>query len=914
MGLGKEHQKKIQFKLTAFLLIFSVLLSIICMPIAAENADPAASDVGTDASLSDPFALNPEPIETEDQIFERLTADSLLLNYIDETTFRAAGHINRLPEEEDLSSYVFENEDGTRTAYILNEPVKYIDSTGAVREKDLTLSPGQMGNASVMATGVNTEAYTITATNTPMTFPGELTHGVHFTYGDYTITLRPETVNPSTKALQAEGKVLYRNAFGSTAHLMYTPQLNGLKEDIVLTRYSTQNSFTFILNTDGLIPASDAGGYYLYDGTDEEAKLRLGQVISYDANGDFSIGEMTVTHQSGNTYQVTLTVDPDFLANAFYPVTVDPTIWEDSDGTLFKEATIYNSNQNWNYNGNDLYVGFVTTQSGNKPNIIATDADGNPYISGAVISTYFNQTTRSVICPIGLQYNSLFYEIPIDRIVSANMYLYSTDNNWLDMELYRTTNHTWNEDTVIWDALKPMTLVSGTDTTVYGAGMHAFDITSFVKMWFSGVWSLEEGIVLAAANEPTNGNSKQFLVEGTANMPYISITYYSYVSVLYDESRYVQIGSQDYQLTAHIRPSDMENDISGWSWSTSNSTIATVSGNGVVTAISEGTVTITASTMLDGAYISGSATLYVVPVLPETYYIQNLVSNRYITPNTGAPINISNHVEQWTLDYDKKQAWELSYNGNGYYKIKNLINNTYLTSPTSSSSGEKITAETELTNEVDRQFWDIISQSDGTFQIRAKNRYSYVLSSNSANAINGGNIVQNPASNGDVTKWKIIAWSTINADAYLPWGVASPEITILLANDTAKNNTWQPIIQAASNAWNNSGAGVTIQLKTSGVSDHEIYVSSVEETWFGCTYPDLINSSGDVLKSRIVLNTNRLNTDIAQSTTVHELGHLLHLKDNPSMTDDTIMNYGRDRSTMLVPQLYDVCNVKIFYE
>ncbi len=98
-------KKMLKLRVAAFLLIPATLLSIICMPVSADNG-----------IAEDPLSVNTvsdlEPIETEDQIFERLTADSLMLGYIDETAFRAAGHVNRLPEEEDLNSYVFENEDG----------------------------------------------------------------------------------------------------------------------------------------------------------------------------------------------------------------------------------------------------------------------------------------------------------------------------------------------------------------------------------------------------------------------------------------------------------------------------------------------------------------------------------------------------------------------------------------------------------------------------------------------------------------------------------------------------------------------------------------------------------------------------------------------------------------------------------
>ena len=72
----------------ALLLFISVFISVISVfPsfVSAETPAIAQTEIGT------------EPIETAEQTFARITADSMLLSYIDETAFRAAGHVNRLP-------------------------------------------------------------------------------------------------------------------------------------------------------------------------------------------------------------------------------------------------------------------------------------------------------------------------------------------------------------------------------------------------------------------------------------------------------------------------------------------------------------------------------------------------------------------------------------------------------------------------------------------------------------------------------------------------------------------------------------------------------------------------------------------------------------------------------------------------
>ncbi|MFP1868683.1 Ig-like domain-containing protein [Lonsdalea quercina] len=58
------------------------------------------------------------------------------------------------------------------------------------------------------------------------------------------------------------------------------------------------------------------------------------------------------------------------------------------------------------------------------------------------------------------------------------------------------------------------------------------------------------------------------------------------------------------QLTATVAPADASN--TSVTWSTSNASVATVSGAGVVTGVAEGTATITATTA-DGGFTSSSA-------------------------------------------------------------------------------------------------------------------------------------------------------------------------------------------------------------------------------------------------------------------------------------------------------------------
>lgn len=68
-----------------------------------------------------------------------LTRRSPLPSFIDEDSEQAQKHLFRPEELEEANTYVFQNIDGTRTVYVMDENVKYVDVDGNVREKDLSL-------------------------------------------------------------------------------------------------------------------------------------------------------------------------------------------------------------------------------------------------------------------------------------------------------------------------------------------------------------------------------------------------------------------------------------------------------------------------------------------------------------------------------------------------------------------------------------------------------------------------------------------------------------------------------------------------------------------------------------------------------------------------------------------------------
>ena len=123
-----------------------------------------------------------------------------------------------------------------------------------------------------------------------------------------------------------------------------------------------------------------------------------------------------------------------------------------------------------------------------------------------------------------------------------------------------------------------------------------------------------------------------------------------------------------------------------------------------------------------------------------------------------------------------------------------------------------------------------------------------------------------------------------------------------------------PLIQQSAAAWNSTSAGTNITVTTI-VSAYTCEVDSYADSWYGVMIPTLV-SSGNLNKAAIQINSRTCNSasNWRKSTITHEMGHLLGLKDDPPILDDSsLMNHGRDRNSIYVPQPYDIMNVKYYY-
>ena len=481
------------------------------------------------------------------------------------------GHVNRLREqEEDLNSIVFQNRDGTKTAYLFNQPVKYKDKDGTVKDKSNKISETDDGDYTNAENDINTY------------FPKKLNrnNGVELKFGEYVVEMAPD-INGNSGASRQTGHnkyfdpteyVQYPDVFDEGISLRYTPTFEGYKEDIVLSEYTGMNEFSFRLYTDGLsLVMNEDGAYYLIDPLTGEVKTQIGDIVVYDSKPfdvpeeilnesvsnpteeDFAKKEALLkeaekkiakessaaptiySHQykvetvkQDSEYLITIVVDEDYLTNSerVYPVYVDPTISVSGSGTskTIQDAPIYFNKPN-------------TALGSNTYNIVGYQ--GSSHGAGRTLMKF-----------PGLSSDTTYNNIPTNRITSLQLHIYegsgSTNNACIDLWQYEGTS--WTESTarcnnVGWNSYTN----NFTWNFINSSGWQTFDLTSMVATWKGSSSALDKGIMLKnCTSESSSEYSKHFLSTESGYKPYITYTYnattYNLVSAGSTNSGYIQQG------------------------------------------------------------------------------------------------------------------------------------------------------------------------------------------------------------------------------------------------------------------------------------------------------------------------------------------------------------------------------------
>lgn len=485
--------KPTRIKILAFLLALVMALTLVPSSAVAASEDNSTRSESTTQPETTATDSLLEAAATEKPTTAELTANCEILNYVDLEVFEANNHVLRLKSEETSDTYVFLNENGTKTVYYLDDDVKFVDANGITQEKNLTLTSSVGG-------------YATTKNNVGLSIPTNPTSGITINWNGKTVRLIPQG-GTLGRTVMENNTVRYPDYYGEGTTLVYTPTLTGVKEDIVLDSYTGQNEFVFMLNTGGLNLYSAAGRYYLAASKTATDRIDLGDVVSFDARGQFSVGTMTAqTITAGQIYRLTLTVDEAFLTdpNTTYPVHIDPTleVRTETNSSGIEDATIYQGKPTlnagaWMYNHCGYY--------------------NDDY-----------KVARTLYRLPGLTDNEIYQTVTPYKILSAYFYVRETTGTApVNVHLYTNRGSaTWQETGVTWN--NAGVLLGGRQSTVsMGYSQYAsFNITELLRGWKLGSNQEDAGFILISSNETSVDKALCAAEYSTANQrPYVVVTY-----------------------------------------------------------------------------------------------------------------------------------------------------------------------------------------------------------------------------------------------------------------------------------------------------------------------------------------------------------------------------------------------------
>lgn len=527
---------------------------------------------------------------------------------IEDTEIAENSYQERMKDEEkNLYSFVFKNQDGSRTMKMFSHPVKYISESGTICDISLDL--------------IKKDGGFVTADNDVITtFSRKISDGILMDYNNLHIRMIPEidtglNKNTPEAASDDERTVTYK-VDGNTS-FEYSLTYTGFKEDIVVERYTGQTDYCFTVFTEGLAVSEDKKSYYL---TDREGIVRaaFGDIIVFTAdNKNNTLGVLTCeTVRENSEYKLTIHIDDEYLKDEYtkYPIRIDPeisvTFDYSDDPDLIKDVTIYSEDTSAPASGS-LFMGKRTYGKSRTLmqfpglNDIFDDFDNNNYtITGASVEL------RDLMC----------------------------ESTAMTVQCYAFTGAQWVDAFVQWNTINPNAFGStplSTNVISYANGLiqpvahrYSFDITSAVLNWKNGTYSLGQGIIFKAPDSVENGDTYLYKTFGSinraTNKPTLVLTYVDTVpsaSISISTLTQPLKAGWGYRLYSTTNPSGQT-----VTWSSSNTGVATVSSTGYVNAVSSGTATITASFTYCGIIYSATYNITVaanIPLSPGVYQIRN---------------------------------------------------------------------------------------------------------------------------------------------------------------------------------------------------------------------------------------------------------------------------------------------------
>ncbi len=271
------------------------------------------------------------------------------------TSFQSTETAKEKEEELDIdhTRLTLELEDGENVAYLFSEPISFIDNTGNLVYKDTNIK-------AVTDSVIINRGYLYENGNNDYKayFSEDSTKGLLLVdKNDKEVRLVPNgkkvvgAVNQVESDMNLVDSFEYDGIYGTDTVLRFLPQLNGCKEEIVLSSYQGISDFSFTLYTqEGTIAAINSNGEVeIIDSVTKDIITTFVAPFANDSSGGLDI---TSEHYTDCTYELemitqgeyllTISVPKEYLEseNTVYPVIIDPTT---DNISMYLDTSVYSA-------------------------------------------------------------------------------------------------------------------------------------------------------------------------------------------------------------------------------------------------------------------------------------------------------------------------------------------------------------------------------------------------------------------------------------------------------------------------------------------------------------------------------------------------------------------------------------------
>ena len=417
-----------------------------------------------------------------------------LPDVVQSDTSSAMDYIERLKEQEaDLYSFLFGKTDGSIERIIYNYPVKYLNADGIISDKS---------NEIILETINGISAFVSKANDIKASFPTNLRDGVSLVHEGVNVKMVYAPAGVTISSFSSIGSISNDNysvsyPIDSKTSIEYALTYNGFKEDIVVSEYTGQTEYSFVLYTDGLAVEKIGENIFLIN-NEGDICVNIGDVVVFTADernnfmGTMSFDEIVPNEK----YILTIHLDNADLSdpNTAYPIRIDPT----------------------------LEINYTNNGSGAIEDIVINSAD--PHSGTETVLKIGKHSDDSSISRALMRFPSL--DVEGLNIVSARIELRDImcESTSMQMDCYEYVGTTWTESAGIsWDDISNLSYIGEYQDTQYvfygngnvsegGIHIYSFDITDVAKKWAVGTSDPATGILFKASDthEATGTYYKSF--------------------------------------------------------------------------------------------------------------------------------------------------------------------------------------------------------------------------------------------------------------------------------------------------------------------------------------------------------------------------------------------------------------------